>query len=73
MNESGHILKYTCPKCGNRECNVETVSTTGSIWSRLFNIQLKSFSAVICTKCTYTELYRTKSSKLANVFDFMTG
>lgn len=73
MNDSSYFMKYTCPKCGNKECRVEKVSTTGSIWSRIFNIQLKSFSAVICTRCTYTELYRTKSSQLANVFDLITG
>ena len=73
MKNTGHLIKYTCPKCGNRECKVEKISTTGSIWSRLFNIQFISFSAVICTRCTYTELYRTKSSQLANVFDFITG
>jgi len=73
MKNNLKYLKYTCPKCGNKECKIETVSTTGGLFSKIFDIQYKKFSAVICTRCTYTELYQTKSSNIANVFDFLTG
>ncbi len=73
MNNNFKHLKYTCPKCGNRECKIETVSTTGGFWTKIFDIQLKKFTAVICTRCTYTELFRTKSSKIENIFDFFTN
>lgn len=73
MNNPIKTSKYHCPKCGNSTYHVETISTTGGFWTKIFNVQHKKFSAVICTKCTYTELYKTKSSKLENVFDFITG
>jgi uncharacterized protein len=65
--------KYVCPKCGNRDYNSETISTTGGILSRIFNLQHKKFTALTCKRCTYTELYKTESSKIENVFDFITG
>lgn len=73
MKNNLKYLKYTCPKCGNRDFKVETVSTTGGLLSKIFDVQHKKFSAVICKKCTYTELYQTSSSKLENVFDFFTS
>lgn len=65
--------KYVCPKCGNKDYYSETISTTGKILSRIFNLQSKKFTAVICKRCTYTELYKTKSSAIENAFDFITG
>ncbi len=73
MKNELQYLKYTCPKCGNKDYKIETISATGGFWTKIFDIQNKKFSAVICSKCTYTEFYRTKSSKLENVFDFFTN
>jgi len=73
MKNNLKYLKYTCPKCGNKECKIETISTTGGLFTKIFDIQHKQFSAVICTRCTYTELFRTKSSKIENIFDFFTN
>jgi predicted nucleic-acid-binding Zn-ribbon protein len=28
---------------------------------------------VTCTRCSYTEIYKVKSNKLENVFDFFTN
>jgi uncharacterized protein len=67
------FLRYTCPKCGNRDYKLQTVSTTGGLFSKIFDIQHLKFTAVICTKCTYSELYQTKSNQIANVFDFFTN
>jgi len=36
-------------------------------------VQNKRFLTVTCDNCTYTEVYRTKSSMLSSVFDFFTG
>lgn len=65
--------KYTCPKCGNRDFKLQTVSTTGGLFSKIFDIQHRKFTALTCTRCTYTELYQTKSSQIENVFDFFTN
>ena len=73
MKDNLKYLKYTCPKCGNRDFKMQTVSTTGGLFSKIFDIQHRKFTAVICTRCTYTELYQTKSSQIENVFDFFTN
>lgn len=66
-------INYRCPKCNSRQYHTETVSTTGGLFSKIFDIQHRKFTAVVCEQCTYTELYKTKSSQLANVFDFFTS
>ena len=73
MKDNLKYLKYTCPKCGNRDFKLQTVSTTGGLFSKIFDIQHRKFTAVVCTRCTFTELYQTKSSQIANVFDFFTS
>ena len=65
---------YTCPKCGNRQADIDNIRTTGSGFTRFFNIQNRRFVAVSCSKCGFTELYRQgKSSGASNVLDFITG
>jgi len=71
-NNLAHI-NYRCPKCNSRQYRTEIVSTTGALFTKIFDIQHRKFTAVICEQCTYTELYKTKSSQLANVFDFFTN
>jgi predicted nucleic-acid-binding Zn-ribbon protein len=71
-NKTPHI-NYRCPKCNNRQYRTETVSTTGGLFTKIFDIQHRRFTAVICSQCTYTELYRTKSSQIENIFDFFTN
>lgn len=65
-------LNYECPKCGNRQYEVDEIRATGGILSKIFDVQNKKFTTVACTKCKYTELYKTDSSTLGNVFDFFT-
>lgn len=71
-NQHKHY-NYRCPKCNSREYRAESISTTGGLFSKIFNLQHRKFTAVICEKCTYTELYRIESSKLENVFDFLSN
>jgi predicted nucleic-acid-binding Zn-ribbon protein len=52
---------------------MEEISTTGKFWSRAFDIQGKRFTAVICSRCKYTELYRIPMSKFQQVMDFFIG
>ncbi|MEA3500600.1 MAG: zinc ribbon domain-containing protein [Candidatus Marinimicrobia bacterium] len=65
-------LNYECPKCGNRQYEVDEIRATGGMLSKIFDIQNKKFTTVTCSKCKYTELYKTDSSMLGNVFDFFT-
>lgn len=62
--------KYTCPKCGNGYYEMDEIRTTGSFATKLFNIQNKRFTTITCSRCFYTEIFKTKSSKMGNVVDF---
>ena len=64
---------WQCQKCGNREYDADQFRATGGNFAKIFDIQNKRFTTVTCTNCMYTEIYRTESSALANVFDFFTG
>jgi len=63
-------LNFRCAKCGNSSCDVGEFRATGGFWTKVFNIQTRKFSTVICTRCKYTEIYSADSSMLGNVFDF---
>jgi Predicted nucleic-acid-binding protein containing a Zn-ribbon domain len=52
------ILKYTCPKCGNKEYETGEMWTIGSFWTRIFKIYKFRFTFVSCKKCTFTEFYK---------------
>jgi uncharacterized protein len=63
---------WECPKCRNLEFDVDQFRATGGMFAKIFDVQNKRFLTVTCTQCTYTEVYRTSSSTLGNVFDFFT-
>jgi predicted nucleic-acid-binding Zn-ribbon protein len=65
--------KWSCVKCGNLDFKVGEMRVAGGFWSKIFDVQASRYSAVTCEKCTYTEFYRTKSSSLGSVFDFLTN
>ncbi|OGO51403.1 MAG: GTP-binding protein [Chloroflexi bacterium RBG_16_68_14] len=67
------IENFRCAKCGNTGCEVNTLSTAGGWLSRLFNFQYRKFSAVSCSNCKYTELYRAEAGALSNIFDLLAG
>ncbi|MEA3316374.1 MAG: zinc ribbon domain-containing protein [Bacteroidota bacterium] len=64
---------YKCPKCSNRQYEVDEFRATGSFLTKIFDIQNKRFTTVTCTKCKYTEIYKVPSNKIGNVLDFFTG
>lgn len=66
-------IKYTCPKCGHKFYDIGQMRATTNLFTKLFNIQNAKFTSMTCKKCSYTEFYKTKSSKIANVFDFFTN
>jgi len=65
-------LNYSCPKCGNTQCDVGEFRAAGGFLSKIFDVQSKRFTTVTCTNCRYTEIYRTESSMLGNIFDLFT-
>jgi uncharacterized protein len=64
-------LRYECPKCRNTAFEIDEIRTTGNFLTKIFNIQNKKFSTVTCSRCQYTELFKTDSSTLGNIFDFL--
>lgn len=64
---------YMCPKCGNPQYESSEVRTTGSFLAKIFDVQNVKFTAITCTKCRYTELYKADSSTLGNILDFFTN
>ncbi len=66
-------MKYACPKCGSKTCEVGEIRTASSFLTKIFNIQNKRFSSVTCSQCSYTEFYKISSKKIGDVLDFLIG
>ena len=62
--------KWYCLKCQNRQFETGQFAATGGGLSKFFNVQNKKFTTVTCTRCKYTEMYKTETSTLGNVLDF---
>ncbi len=63
---------FSCVKCHNTQYEIEEIRTTGK-YSRFFDMQNKKFTAVSCTRCGYTEIFRGDSSRLGNFLDILAG
>ncbi len=64
---------YQCPKCSGNAFNMGEMRAAGGFWSKIFDVQGQRFTTVVCARCKYTEIYKTDSSTLGNVFDFFTN
>ena len=64
------MSKYECAKCGGRDYDTDEITTTGSTFSKFFNVQNRKYTAVTCSNCQYTEFYKGKTSTLGNIVDF---
>lgn len=65
--------RWVCPKCNNHEFETDVFQATGGGLAKIFDVQNRRFTTVSCTRCQYTEIYRTDTSKLSNIFDFFTS
>lgn len=65
--------KQPCPKCGGYDFELREAYMTGSVFTKLFNIQNRKFSTFTCSKCKYTEFYQVPASNALNVLDFFVG
>ena len=66
-------VQYVCPKCGNNHYESDQFQAAGGNFAKLFDIQNKRFTTISCTRCGYTELYRSNSDAGWNVLDFLMG
>ena len=64
---------WFCPKCKNMEFETDKFQATGGGFAKIFDIQNRKFATVTCTRCKYTEIYKSDTSTLGNVFDFFTN
>ncbi|WP_088102583.1 zinc ribbon domain-containing protein [Halalkalibacter urbisdiaboli] len=62
-----------CIKCGHTEAETKEIATTGTGFSKMFDIQHNKFLVVYCTNCGYSELYNKNASNASNVIDFFFG
>ena len=52
-----------------RHANLEKATLKGA---RMRAAKISRFSTVTCSRCSYTEIYRSETSMLGNVFDLFT-
>jgi uncharacterized protein len=63
------VLRYTCPKCGNKQYEIGEIWAIGSIWTRMFEFHNRRFTYVSCLKCRFTELYKTPKKRISEVYN----
>ncbi len=63
---------FSCSKRHNNQYATEEIRTAGK-YSRFFDMQNKKFTAVSCTQCGFTEIFRGDSSMLGNFLDILSG
>ncbi|MDD4067075.1 MAG: zinc ribbon domain-containing protein [Clostridia bacterium] len=73
MEKRNNMGKWKCAKCGNEEYEQDQFQATGGAFAKIFDIQNKRFVTVSCTKCGYTEIYKTGSNAGMNILDFFTN
>ena len=65
---------FSCAKCTGTQFKTGQLRTTGSGLSRFLNLQNQKFSALSCSTCGYTEIYRLDGGGVAgNILDIFTN
>ncbi|MDA3802640.1 MAG: zinc ribbon domain-containing protein [Patescibacteria group bacterium] len=70
-NSNKEKQNFKCPKCSGLDYKMGEIRTSGSFWTKIFNIENKCFATVTCTNCKYTELYQGTQGKGENILDFL--
>lgn len=65
--------QYTCSKCGCNTFEHDQFQATGGNLAKIFDVQNKKFITISCTRCGYTDLYKTETSDGWNILDFLMG
>lgn len=64
---------FSCMKCKNTSYEQGQFQATGNTLSKLFDVQTEKFITITCTKCSFTEIYKSTSSTGENITDFLFG
>jgi predicted nucleic-acid-binding Zn-ribbon protein len=65
------VLRYTCPKCGNKQYEVGELWAFSSFWTKLFQLHTRRFTFLTCQRCKYTELYKVPKKEIGEVINFI--
>lgn len=65
--------QYICPKCGCNTYDSDQFQATGGNFAKIFDVQNKKFTTISCTRCGYTELYKSNNSDGWDILDFLMG
>ena len=63
--------KWKCPKSNNEKFERDQFQATGGNFAKIFDVQNKKFITISCTKCGYTEIYKTETEAGMNILDFL--
>ena len=64
---------WSCPKCEHRSFETNQMRAEGGLLSSMFDVATNRFTALSCSRCGYTELYRTNQQGIDKVLDLMVG
>jgi len=65
------MSEWKCVKCGNTGFEKDQFQATGGNFAKIFDVQNKKFITVSCTKCGYTEIYKSVTDAGMNILDFL--
>ena len=65
--------QFVCPKCGNTSYESDQFQATGGNFAKLFDVQNKKFVTISCTRCGFTELYKSETDAGWNILDLLIG
>jgi len=61
-------------KCKGQQCTTGEFRAAGGFWSKIFNVQGRTFQTLSCSQCGFVEIYdKGKAGKGANILDFLTN
>ena len=71
INSKNQVIKFTCPKCGNKEYEIGELWAFSSFWTKMFQIHTRRFTFMTCHNCKYTELYKVPKKKIGEIINFI--
>jgi hypothetical protein len=67
------VKNYKCQKCAHQKCHTGQIRTARSFLSSFFNVQSARYTAVVCSRCSFTEFYQGHVSAEEQAIDFVFG
>jgi uncharacterized protein len=67
----GQVLKYVCPKCGNKQYEIGEMWAYGSFWTKLLQLHTRRFTFLSCMNCRFTEFYKVSKKEIGEVINYV--